>query len=140
MLFCDSTESTLTFGREIISWRTAVHDVRLQTVLLTFFHSRVTSQEASLLQNRTKLRAEFQQCTGNTVTDCASLTGNAAAGYGADNVQLVGVFRQSQRLTNDQLQGLQTKVFVDASAIDGDSSVPGYRRTLATEFLRLPVP
>ena len=69
------------------------------------------------------------------MTDCASLTGNAAAGYGADNVQLVGVFRQSQRLTNDQLQGLQTKVFVNASAIDGDSSGTGIQANSCNRIL-----
>ena len=57
------------------------------------------------------------------MTDRTSLTGDTAAGNCADNVQLVHVVSQIQRLTNDQLQSIQTEVFVNASAVDRDAAV-----------------
>ena len=54
------------------------------------------------------------------MTDRTSLTGNTAACNSADNIHLVHIFCQIQRLTNDQLQSIQTKVVINASAVDGD--------------------
>ncbi len=48
------------------------------------------------------------------MTDCTSLAGEAAADNGALDVELIGGVGSLQRLTNDQLQGLETEVVVDA--------------------------
>ena len=43
------------------------------------------------------------------MADSAGLTGYAAAGDGDDNVNLAQQIRGDQRLTDDQLQGVQTE-------------------------------
>ena len=43
----------------------------LETRLLSFLHSRVTSEETSLLQLAAEvLSVELKECTGDTVADC----------------------------------------------------------------------
>ena len=59
------------------------------------------------------------------MANCASLTGYAAAGNGADDIELLSGLSQSQRLTNDQLQSIQTKVVINASVVDGDVAAAG---------------
>ena len=56
------------------------------------------------------------------MTDSAGLAGNAAAGDGDNNVDLAQHVGGDQGLTNDQLQGLQTEVIVDITAIDNDGT------------------
>ena len=92
----------------------------LETVLLSFLHSRVTSEETSSLKCRTELCVILEQGTGDTVTDRTSLTGYAAALYSADHVELFEGISQCQRLTNDELESLKTEVIVDASAVDSN--------------------
>ena len=53
------------------------------------------------------------------MSDSTSLTGNAAALNGADDVELVQSVSNCKGLTNDELEGLKTKVIVDVSAVDG---------------------
>ena len=76
------------------------------------------------------------------MTDCASLAGEAAAGYGALYVELALGAGYFERLTDDQLQGLQTEVVVDGAVVDLDltGAARGKRRTRATEDFLLPVP
>ena len=97
----------------------------LQTVLLTFLHTRIAGQEASLLQDRTVLLVLLQQSAAQAVADSASLTGNTAAGNADDDVVLALQAQQDQRRTDDQLQGLQTKVVVDITIVDGDLASAG---------------
>ena len=94
----------------------------LQAVLLSFLHSGVTGQETSGLQSCTVLSVDAEECAGNAMTDGAGLTGNAAALDGADDVDLADVLGGDQGLTNDQLQGVQTKVVVDVAAVDDDGA------------------
>ena len=54
------------------------------------------------------------------MTDCTSLAGKAAASYSANDVKLLSGLGSFQRLTNDQLQGVQTKVVVEGTIVDGD--------------------
>ena len=54
------------------------------------------------------------------MTDCTSLAGEAAAGYSANDVKLLSGLSSFQRLTNDQLQGVQTEVVVEGTIVDGD--------------------
>ena len=54
------------------------------------------------------------------MTDSAGLTGDAAAGDGGNDVHLAQLLGGSQGLTDQQLQGLQTEVLVDVTAVDGD--------------------
>ena len=54
------------------------------------------------------------------MTDRARLTGHAAAGDSADDVELLAGAGEFEGLTNDQLEGLETEVIVDVSVVDGD--------------------
>ena len=56
------------------------------------------------------------------MTDSAGLAGNAAACDGDNNVNLAQHISGDQGLTDDQLQGLQTEVVVDLTAIDDDGA------------------
>ena len=56
------------------------------------------------------------------MTQSAGLTGHAAAGDGSHDVHLAGVAGSLQGLTDDHLQGLQAKVLVNVTAIDGDGA------------------
>ena len=94
----------------------------LQAVLLSFFHSGVAGHETGSLQSGAVLGIQSDQGTGNAVTDGTGLTGNAAASNGNNDVDLAHQIGSSQRLTNDQLQGLQAELFVDVTAIDGDGA------------------
>ena len=76
-----------------------------ETVLLTFLHTRITGQEASLLQGSAQLRVELQQGAGQAVADRASLTGTATADNVDDNVELALVLSQNERAVGEQLQG-----------------------------------
>ena len=59
------------------------------------------------------------------MADCASLTGNTAAGNADDDVILALKAQQDQRRADDQLQGLQTEVAVDVTVVDGDLAGAG---------------
>ena len=60
----------------------------LQTVFLTFLHTRIAGQEAFLLQSSTVLLVLLQQSAAQAVADSASLTGNTAAGNADDDIVL----------------------------------------------------
>ena len=51
------------------------------------------------------------------MADSTGLTGYAAAGDGDDNVNLAQQIGGDQRLTDDQLQGVQTEILVDVTAV-----------------------
>jgi len=92
----------------------------LQTVLLSLLHSGVAGQETGILQSGAILGIHSQQCAGDTVTDSAGLAGNTAACDGNNNVNLTDHVGGNQGLTDNQLQGIQTKIIVDVAAIDDD--------------------
>ena len=54
------------------------------------------------------------------MTDSTGLTGNAAAGYTANDIELFGGFGKCERLTNDELEGFKTEIIVNVSAVDRD--------------------
>ena len=56
------------------------------------------------------------------MTDRASLAGNTAAGYVTLDVETTQSVGQLHGLTNDQFQGLQTKVVVDVTTVDLDGA------------------
>ena len=93
-----------------------------ETVLLSFLHSGVAGHEAGGLQRSAVLRVQGDQSAGNAVADSTGLTGYAAAGDGDDNVNLAQQIGGDQRLTDDQLQGVQTEILVDVTAVDDDGT------------------
>jgi hypothetical protein len=93
-----------------------------ETVLLTLFHSRVTGQETGGLECGTIALIEDDEGTGDAVADGAGLAGHAAALDGGFDVNLAHGVGGDQGLTNDELQGLETEVIVDLTAVDGDDA------------------
>ena len=130
----------------LLSCRLSLAELRCATsgfeaVLLTLLHTRIAGEEASGLQGGAELLIGQQQGAGHTVTDSAGLTGDAAAGDGGNDVHLAQLLGGSQGLTDQQLQGLQTEVLVDVTAVDGDRTGAVLNRcTRATEDFRRPVP
>ena len=106
-----------------------------ETVFLSFLHSRVAGQEASLLEHRTKGFVILQKRSCKTVTDRAGLTGHAAAGDAADDVELVVQFGHVEGLTNDELQRVETEVIVDISVVDRDLAGAGIDTNARDGFL-----
>ena len=92
----------------------------LEAVLLTLFHSWVAGQQTCFFEQWAHFIAVLQQSTGDTVTDRTSLTGNAAAANGADNVKFTSSVGNFKWLTNDQFEGIQTEVLVNVSVVDGN--------------------
>ena len=60
----------------------------LQTVLLTFLHTRIAGEEASLLEALTKIGVGLDQRAADAVTDSASLTGQTATVHIDDDVHI----------------------------------------------------
>ena len=88
----------------LLSCRLSLAELRCATsgfeaVLLTFLHTRIAGQEASLLQDSAVLIALLQQGAAQAVTDSASLTGNTAAGNADDDIVLALQAQQDQRLS-----------------------------------------
>jgi len=98
-----------------------------ETVFLSLFHSRVTGQEAGLLEFRTKVRIIDEKGAGNAVADGAGLAGETAALDASDNVDLLGSAGELEGLTDDDLQGLKTEVVVNVSVVDGDLAGAGIK-------------
>ena len=111
-----------------------------QTVLLSLLHSGVAGQETGGLQSGAILGVHLQQGAGDAVADGAGLAGHAAAGDGGNDVHLAQQVGGVQGLTNDQLQGLQTKVIVDVTAVDGDAAADRAKKTLRKPLTSLCFP
>lgn len=75
----------------------------LEAVLLSLFHSRITSQVSCFLQNWSVVSVCLKQCTCDSVTDCTSLSCVTAAVYVYDYVKFITCLCSYQRLTNDYL-------------------------------------
>ena len=91
-----------------------------ETVLLSFLHTWVTSEEACLLECRTERFVILEKSSGKTVADSACLTGYTATVYTAYDVELFCSVCESERLTNDELECVKTKVIVNISIVDCD--------------------
>lgn len=97
-----------------------------EAVFLSFLHTRVSGKESSLLQNGSEIAVYLKQSSGNTVSDCTSLAGVSATANVNQNVELLSSLSSCQRLTNDNLQSLQTEVLINASLIDCNITITGY--------------
>ena len=56
------------------------------------------------------------------MADGAGLAGDPAAGDGGGDIHLAQQIRGVQGLADNELQGLQTEVVVDVTAVDGDGT------------------
>src|SRR5699024_7169698 len=92
----------------------------VQTSLLTLNCTCVTGQQASLLQGSAVSWVVNVQCTGNSQTQCAGLTGWATAVDGNLHVELAFTVQQGQWQQDVLLVQLVREVVVQATAIDDD--------------------
>ena len=59
------------------------------------------------------------------MTDCTGLTGDTAAGNVGNDVVLAYGFGNAEGLIDNQLQGFQTKIIINVSAVDGNLTGTG---------------
>src|SRR5690606_8999069 len=80
----------------------------------------VAGQEATLLENRAQARFIVGQRLGYAVAYRTGLAGKAAAGDGADDVELALAVSGDNRLLNNHLQHGTCEVGHEITAVDGD--------------------
>ena len=95
----------------------------LQAVLLSFLRTRVTRQEAFLLECGTAAFFCFEKRSCNAQTDCASLTGVTTAYNVYDYVVLSFYFKKRQGLLNDVLQRTLREIIFKSAVVDNDRAV-----------------
>ena len=101
----------------------------LQAVLLSFLRTRVTRQEAFLLECGTATFFCFEKCSCNAQTDCACLTSITTAYNVYHNVVLAFYFKKRQRLLNDVLQSTLREVIFECAVVDYDRAVTAGDKT-----------
>lgn len=92
----------------------------METVFLTFFHSRIAGHEACRFKRGTIFGVRYDERSRDTVTDSSRLSGRTAASYVDRYVELIESSGQIEGLTDYELQGLESEVIVDASLVDDD--------------------
>ena len=95
-----------------------------ETVLLALFHARVAGQQTGGFQDGAVALVDEEQGAGDAVADGAGLAGHAAAGDGGFDVDLAEGVGSDQGLTDDELQGIETEVLLDVTAVDRDGAGP----------------
>ena len=91
----------------------------LESVLLSFLHTRVTSEEACLLEKGLIGFISGEKSTSYSVTDSTCLTGEAAAANVCNDIELTNGLGNTEGLVNDELESLKTEIIVYISAVDG---------------------
>ena len=90
------------------------------TGLLTFLHTRVASEQTSLLERRTEFAVELEKGSSDAEGDRASLTAVTTALYTSNDVDLVLELSRGERGEGDTLEVVVgEKVFVFL-AVDDD--------------------
>ena len=92
----------------------------MQTDLLTLDFTGVAGHEASLAQLGLEAFVVLDQGAGDAEADRTGLAGDAAAGDGDLDVELVGALGQFERLAHDHARGLATEELVQGLAVDFD--------------------
>src|ERR1700733_12237929 len=89
----------------------------LETVLLALDGTRVTREEAGLLQRRTVLGLDDDQRPGDGQTQCACLPGRTAAVEVGEDVDGVDPVDRDQRSLDQLLVHLVREVRLEAAAV-----------------------
>ena len=98
-----------------------------ETVFLTLFHSRVTSQESCALEYRSVVSVCLKKCSCDTVTDRTSLSCVTAAFYVYNHIEFICCACSHERLANNNLQSLKSEILVNVSFIDRDLTCSRYK-------------
>lgn len=92
----------------------------LLSVLLTFLLTRITCDQAGLLQGRAEVGVEFHQRTRDPVTNRSGLSGRTTAIDVHKNVELADRVGQAKRLTDDHPKSFVREVRIERTTIDND--------------------
>jgi hypothetical protein len=90
----------------------------LLSVLLALFDPWIAGHKTSMFQSWTKIGVEFEQRSGNAVSDRACLARWTTTGNVDDEIKLVRGLGQLQRLTNDHPQGFVGEVAIERFVVD----------------------
>ena len=97
-----------------------------ETVLLPLLHSGVTGQETCLLEGCAIFCGiNVEKSTGNAVTDCACLSGVAAAVNIDDDIELAESVGKHEGSANDHLEGFIAEIFFEIPLVDFDNAGAG---------------
>ena len=94
----------------------------LETVLLSFLHTRVSREEACLLELGTESLVCEKKSTGNAVTDSACLTGDTAAANVSYDIELAFCACDAEGLVDDELECFESEVVFYVATVDCDFS------------------
>ena len=98
----------------------------MQSVFLTFFRTRVTSEVTFFLEDRSVCFAVCDaECSCDAVTDSACLAGVTAAVHVDVDVKLVGRARCNERLIDDEFHRVKREILVESAFVDDDRAVAG---------------
>ncbi len=97
----------------------------LESVLLSFLHTRVTGEKTCSLEERTIGLVCLKKCAGETVADCTCLTRDTAALNGADDIELTLGAGNGEGLIYDELESFETEILVNAALVYGNSACAG---------------
>src|SRR5690606_22806940 len=92
----------------------------VQTDLLALDLAGVAGHEAGLAQFGLQRFVVLDQRAGDAQADRTGLAGGAAADGGDDDVEVVRVLGEFQRLAHDHARGLAAEELVQRTAVDGD--------------------
>ena len=107
----------------------------LESVFLSFLHTRVTCKEACCLKGGLISFISCNESTSKTVTDCTCLTGDTTTVYKSDDVPLTFVTCSTKGLVNDKLKCFETEVCVDILAVDCNNACTGNDSYTSNGFL-----
>ena len=118
------------FSRESVSGDLSLGELAcatscLETVFLSFLHTRVSREEAGLLEEGAVRIVGEKERTGYAVTDRACLTGDTAALYVGNDVILAYSVGNAERLVDNELEGFKAEIIVDVTTVDGDLAGTG---------------
>ena len=98
----------------------------VQTVFLTLFGSRVTSEVTFALEScSVRFAVCDAECSCDAVTDSACLAGVTAAVHVDVDVKLVGRARCNERLIDDEFHRVKREILVESAFVDDDRAVAG---------------
>ena len=107
----------------------------LESVLLSFLHTRVSGEEACSLESGLVCFVSENESTGDTVSDSTCLSGETAALNGSDNVELACCACSAEGLGDDEVESVKTEVFFNGLAVNGDNTCAGKNANASNRLL-----
>ncbi len=107
----------------------------LESVLLSFLHTRVTGEKTCTLKNGSVVLVSGKERTSRTVADSACLTRETAALYGSNDIKLAHGLGSCERLIDDELEGLKTEIVINGTSVYGDNTGTGIKTNTSDRLL-----